>query len=305
MDLYINESKIDFTLEGEKTLAAVIAALESWLAEQKLLLAELKVNGEEYDQTLLKKNASLSLEAINEIRATATDLMGYEEIQVVSLLNYFQRFKQALATMDKQSLESLLEGFTERRERLGILFSDHPQFQADGTTALQLDRLFTGTTYEMIKMWDQAASNQAQALCQEIISELEQRQQEYTRLAITSQKLFKTVMAKLKETVSRLPEVSLLLQTGKDNEAMQIIISFTEMTQLFFQLAANALSEQAERDQFAALSEELNIHLKEILTAFQQKDYVLIGDLCEYELAPHLTELLSFAEQHLATAEST
>jgi len=302
MDLYINDSKVSFTLEGEKTLAAVIAALESWLAEQKLLLVELKVNGEDYDQTLLKKNASLPLEAISEIRATATDLMGYEEIQVASLLNYFQRLKQALATIDKQSLEILLEGFAERKERLSLLFSDHPQFKADGATALQLDRLFAGTTYKMIRMWDQAALSQAQAICQTIITELEQRQQEYAKLATNSKKLFKTVLLKLKETVIKLSEVSLLLQTGKDNEAMQIIIAFTEMTQLFFQLVASSLIEEAELNQFATLSEEMNVHLKELLTAFQHKDYVLIGDLCEYELAPRLTKLLSFAEQHLAPA---
>jgi hypothetical protein len=95
--------------------------------------------------------------------------------------------------------------------------------------------------------------------------------------------------------IGSVSEVSLLLQTGKDRQAMDRIIRFSEVTQRLLDIVP-FLPKDDERHK---LFEELNPVLRQLLEAFDSKDLVLIGDLFEYEVAPRLTGLLPALERCL------
>jgi hypothetical protein len=99
-------------------------------------------------------------------------------------------------------------------------------------------------------------------------------------------------MSDLKSYVQRLPEVSVLLQTGKDKAAMDTIIGFTDTVHSVLALVP-FLPPDPERGRLIA---DLTPVLRDLVAAFDAKDSVLIGDLLEYEVAPRITKLMPFLE---------
>ena len=116
--------------------------------------------------------------------------------------------------------------------------------------------------------------------------------------------LIKTTKA-LKLSQAEINDISVMLQTGKDREALNSIIKFSELSQKTVRLYP--LLKNAEIFDFEEilindikLSEyynDLNEILSELIEAFTANDSVLIGDLLEYEVAPRLESLIGAFER--------
>jgi hypothetical protein len=91
-------------------------------------------------------------------------------------------------------------------------------------------------------------------------------------------------LAALEEKIG---EVSVLLQSGKDRQAMETVTRFTDL----IEAAVAALQRTGNAGEAAELFSDLNPRLREILGAFDAKDFILVGDLFEYEVAPRLGKL--------------
>jgi hypothetical protein len=92
-----------------------------------------------------------------------------------------------------------------------------------------------------------------------------------------------------------LREVSVLLATGKDREAMDSIVRFTDLLQTLLSLLPS-LPRDGEREK---LFVELNGILREVVAAFDARDSVLIGDLLEYEVTPRLEGILPLLSRYI------
>jgi hypothetical protein len=97
--------------------------------------------------------------------------------------------------------------------------------------------------------------------------------------------------AELEATAAGISEVSVLLATGRDRQAMETVVRFSELSQRLLRhlrsRGAPAVGGREPREFF----DGLNRVLQELLAAFQARDTVLIGDLLEYEVAPRLRQL--------------
>jgi len=102
-------------------------------------------------------------------------------------------------------------------------------------------------------------------------------------------------MSDLRHCVEQLPEVSVLLQTGKDKAAMEAVIGFIDTVHSVLALVP-FLHPDAERGRLIA---DLTPVLRDLVAAFDAKDSVLIGDLLEYEVAPRVTKLMPFLEKRM------
>jgi hypothetical protein len=91
----------------------------------------------------------------------------------------------------------------------------------------------------------------------------------------------------LRQTEGDLREVSLLLQTGKDKAAMDIVIRFTDVTQSLIDILPFCAPDPGR----ARLIAELTPILRDLVAAFDARDSILIGDLLEYEIAPRVEKL--------------
>jgi hypothetical protein len=97
----------------------------------------------------------------------------------------------------------------------------------------------------------------------------------------------------MRELRGGLSEVSVLLQTGRDRQAMDVVISFTDAAQDMVGVLP-FLPPDAER---ARLISDLNPVLHQLAAAFDARDAILIGDLLEYEVAPRMDRLTPLLER--------
>jgi hypothetical protein len=304
VQIYFNNQKINFTLEQEKTLADVVHSLELWFYNQKMFIVSLEVDQKEFSPKDLEQQGLQSIDKIDEIKITASDFLKLETDGVKSLIPYFKDLTESMKAFDETTLAELLQQFPAMFRTLEFVFASR-QNEMNRKNLSALDKTFTGTTVGMISLWNEGTKQTVLSLCDYFLTEAEKINSSYKHIGQASIKITRETLSKLRDIIIRLSEVSILLQTGKDSEAMQVIASFSEMTQLFLHLISDFLAPQTARsisiggESIVDFSRTLNIQLRELIEAFEKKDFILIGDLCEYEIAPKIIKLLDNVEQAL------
>ena len=108
------------------------------------------------------------------------------------------------------------------------------------------------------------------------------------------------------EIAVRLEDLPLDMQTGKDHRAAETITLFSSLVEKIFRLiflfkhfGADIQSikvssmDNTETVNLKDYIGEFSAALKELISAYENKDTILVGDLAEYELAPRLRCLTS------------
>ena len=106
---------------------------------------------------------------------------------------------------------------------------------------------------------------------------------------------FSNIKPVLEETCSRLENLALDIQTGKDSRSAQTIQLFSGVSEKILRIL-NQLDIQgylSGKKQFSPIIGEFGNLVEELLSAYEKHDTVLVGDLAEYEAAPKLKELYS------------
>ena len=112
---------------------------------------------------------------------------------------------------------------------------------------------------------------------------------------------FKSINEDLTDLEKNLTEIPVLLQSGKEKEAAEIVQDFANafdnfckavtLSSLFVDYFANT-KEKAQK--ISAFLEDFAPILSDFENAFKDKDTVLIGDLSEYEIAPRISQMKDF-----------
>ncbi|MBN2874383.1 MAG: hypothetical protein JXM71_04750, partial [Spirochaetales bacterium] len=104
-----------------------------------------------------------------------------------------------------------------------------------------------------------------------------------------------------------LSEVPVRLQTGKDAEAMRTMVLAVELVNKMVRImpvltrTASAVPLEIGGTPVAEFYGSFNDVLRELATAFENKDSVLIGDLAEYEIRPRLQSFFDAVRLSMAT----
>ncbi|GHV15994.1 hypothetical protein FACS189493_0930 [Spirochaetia bacterium] len=266
MDISINGKSADITLESEQTIGEVLSGIEQWLQSSELRLKGLDIDGEPVD-------------------SDAVDAVFTRDLQGIDSLDIKVCSRQEL-TLDALSFaRGYLEAFagTEDRE---ILASGWKESAAASYLAEEIPEIANAVTGTL-----SGSHTGALALVEERIRELADPQGELCRME-----------AAVTGIISRLEELPLDIQTGKDGRAAETISLFSAIAEKFFRLflilksgARNTAIDDLMIDSVPVMEflEEFGAALKEILAAYGTKDVVLVGDLAEYELAPRLRTFYS------------
>ena len=101
------------------------------------------------------------------------------------------------------------------------------------------------------------------------------------------------------EIDSKLPEISVLLQSGKDREASDIINSLATAMSDFVHIARMSVlfpelygQITIDGNNLQSFFEEFSPILKDFEQAMESKDSVTVGDLSEYEISPRLKNVI-------------
>lgn len=297
MDIELNGEKLDIILEKEKNLQEVMEGLEKWLLDSELVITAVTINGEEMVSTAQGAWAKRPLEEIQHLGLSAAPLREVACDIIDTARQYLTMLTRGIETADSKLLAELKPGFPYMLETIEHLSGrgTSPAWQQEliqWLQALKIKAVFTP---------DAPGASQIPGLCTQILRMLEKlNSQEPVQTAPLSH--LPELRKQISGSIEKMNEVSILLQTGKDKEAMEIIIGFTEQMQTLqhifsglkesdnFVLADQQIAGQSPE----AFYTQLNTILKELIAAFDIKDYVLIGDLLEYEIAPKMKDIIHF-----------
>jgi hypothetical protein len=285
LEIQINNQNLDFTIEQDETLGEVVKDIEAWLDGTDLVLYSVRHEEREllsmpYEQWGSTPHSEVGILDVKVKHARELALLNLQTI-----LEYLGMLKQSITANAGDRLEELLSGFSALVESLDKHFPANPLLQT-------LVSLFENSQAEQVLAWPEEKRQQALKLIDLVHARVSFRLQEHQ----DPKAALKTLSDALAVCIEEVSEISILLQTGKDRQAMDTIVRFSELSQNLVRLVASVFSENSNKD-LEVFYQELNSVLSELLEAFEAKDTVLIGDLMEYEIAPRLERLRTFLQE--------
>ena len=283
MEIRINDQPLAFQLENERTLGEVLHGLERWLAGSELVLCEARCAGRDLLSSPAEEWSATPHGEVQRLELTVRHASELRRENLRTLQEFLQAARKFAAGPAAPIAEELLRGYPLFLESLRRHFSEAEV----GARLEELAALGAGLGPQELCRLDaqaRAALASAAASLQETIGRrLEETGEPRAALAALS--------SELEATAAGISEVSVLLATGRDRQAMAAVVRFSELCQrllaLLGSLGVPAVGGREPAEFFAGL----NAVLQELIAAFQARDTVLIGDLLEYEIAPRLRQL--------------
>ncbi len=284
MVILINEQKVDFKLENEKKVEDIYNAIKIWLKESNHLIYSFVIDGKETDPEKKELWAEKKADTIEKIGITALTEKEYKLTGLLTVAEYINLLLKAVSNDSVNMIKELIEEYPSIIKNIPILINGSQGELISGhlsqiikNSGLLKEGLLVDTKgmflteIEKISELINCAAREIEDPLQELTSTLD---------IITA-------------LIPRINEVSILLQTGKDQEAMGVIVKFSELLQKILRLISFFDTDNIiiDGNNFIKYSEDLNLVLTELVDAFSINDSVLIGDLLEYEITPKLMDL--------------
>jgi hypothetical protein len=267
MNIRINGKAADIQPESEKTVGEILSALESWLEGTGHRLSGLGIDGKAVDADSMEVFFGMEIEGVDTLDVYTSSIAELYAECLSRLLEAIDGYEAA--------------GFEERGP-LAALWHGSP---AAGLLAEQSPDLAGWT--EKTFSGEGAGPRALRAAVEERMRELEDPAGELEKIG-----------ALVAEVCSRLEELPLDIQTGKDAKAAETTSYFSGVAEKVFRIyaalqaggfpAGGIIVDGVPAIEFI---EKFHSILKELLSAYEQRDTVLVGDIAEYEVAPRLRGL--------------
>jgi molybdopterin converting factor small subunit len=262
MQIRINDQTADVTLENEKTVGEIIANIEQWLAASGHRLSGISIDGNSIHPSGL---GDFFLKEIDSIKTLDLYTSAICELMAESLFNLLA---------DIKDFETL--GFEEKK----IFFQNWKESAQANFISEQMPDLyslfvnsFSGNDKDLGAVF---------SITEERLREVKEPLSEFLKL-----------QPLLEDTCTRLENLALDIQTGKDSHAAQTLQLFSGISEKIFRILNQLEIQRYLPDQapFSKLIGEFGGQVKELLEAYEKNDTILVGDIGEYEAAPKLKEL--------------
>lgn len=292
MEIKINNQKIDFSLEDEKTLGDIVDGIYQWLGSSGYRISAIEHDGSTiYPDADPQENWKRhSIDGVKLLHFTVLSQSEQHVQDLHTIHQYISLFNHALSAGNQKLLSELLEDLPYITQHIDLFLGGRDNYGASLQQLIDSSGVKEGEFKSPVK--------NLMVYCQNLLVLLSSRISEFTNPFLE----MKSSATALQQLLPKLSDVSVLLQTGKDKEAMNLIIEFTEISQKLIRLYSiirdegytDLADKPIEGQSFSEFYEEMNGILRELEEAFNSGDSVLIGDLLEYEIAPKLEKLLEF-----------
>ncbi len=275
MDIRINGRDAGIVLEDEKTVGDLLAGIESWLEGTGNRISALALDGTPVNSEEIPTAFDRGLDSLEMI-----------DIGVSSRLDLLY---EAFAAV-RDALKAYADAPFEDRSAL------RHSFESDAAAAFLAEQSpDIAKTVEASLRGEGISPASAIKLVEERMRELSDPKEETLSCdALTA------------EIVSRLEDLPLDMQTGKDKRAMETIQLFSHITEKLFRLLSALKQCGFDTDTINVADEPFNRFingfdsiLQELLGAYEAQDTVLTGDIAEYEMAPRLAALYSAMQERV------
>jgi hypothetical protein len=293
MNMTMNGSKINFSLEGEADVAGLLSSLDSWLEDRGFVMVSLSIDGEECSLDIDRvKDRALS--SVENVDIAVEPLAGYRAMALERASLWASR---AASVFSPDSLADASEIGKLGAEGRALIEGRSGFLDPDELSLLEwIASALVSRDSGIAEPSDAAARSRA------VSATLASRAQELRDPAEAARKAVRE-FASLRPRLFGLP---VLLQTGQDRDAMAVVSDFADffsrsvrlipiLTLSGLGLGSENLGGKDPGDFYSGL----NRALTDFIDAFSAQDTVLIGDLCEYEILPQLDILFRGVEGRL------
>jgi len=270
MEIRINGKSAAITLESEKTVGEVLTGIQNWLETSGFFISGLEMDGKSYGSHSLDTIFALPLEGVSSIDVKTS---GWAELMLEALVG-LKSDLEFFGTLDAQGQRECRERWEKALPAL-FLQKNAPDLYSVVIKTLEGNLPAAGTI----------------GYVSERVREIEDP---YRELALSRELV--------NEIAKRLEELPLDVQTGKDARAAETITVFSSLTEKINRLAILLRSFGTDVENlkitlsdgsvsYKDYIDEFGTALKELVSAYENNDTVLVGDLAEYELSPRLLNL--------------
>jgi hypothetical protein len=263
----LNGKPFDLVIEAEKTIGELLSGVDEWLEGTGLFLSGLEVDGKIYGALSMDEVFALSLDAAGTIDIKTS---GWAELFIEALTD----LKSDITIMENIPSEERQNYLCEREQGPAARFLEK--------NAPDIYRA----------LMESPPSPSLLCLIDERIRELCSPVTEIREMLPAS-----------RDIVSRLEELPLDMQTGKDGRASETMLLFSNTTEKIFRLLTLVRYYGTDTRNMKESLEDFGAAVKELLSAYENRDTVLVGDLSEYELAPRLLKLTEALHEYSFSLE--
>ncbi|MBN2050830.1 MAG: hypothetical protein JW760_10330 [Spirochaetales bacterium] len=305
MEIRLNREPLDITMEDEKVLSDVVDELYRLIQDAGFHISRIQHNGEELIPEEKTSWADLPLEHVGVLDIEAKTLREATFEHLNTVRQYISMVRGAFLKENTPLLTDLSIDYPSVRDSLDPLISS----QGPGNP---LAEILDEQIHRFNVFSDQPLYKDSDSLIELLNSLLTLLAERMREISSPAEELKKSSEA-LKAMLGSLRDVSLLLQTGKDREAMALVLSCIELVSKIIRLYPLILDESGISPDTLTVGEssikdfysDFNATMEELIQAFQVNDSVLIGDLLEYEVAPRLESLLPSLADIVSSEERT
>jgi len=277
VNISIDGNIIDYTLEKEKNSYDIIESISLWLKKNYIIIKSIKIDEKEYnydDKILLSE---LSIDSINKIDIFTLTIREYKYNQLLIIQKYFEDLISLLNSNNKDETLKFLKTYEKIKPDMEDVIDKIYKLENQGfieTIASKKD--LTESDHENLKFFTENIFFVIGERKREIIN---------PETEIEKEKIFFDAF---------LPEIeiiSVLLQTGKQSQALEKIIKFVDFVKKLSRLLSyyNMGLGKIEPEEISKYNKLLN----DLGEAIRRGDSVLIGDIMEYELSPIIEQFFN------------
>jgi hypothetical protein len=274
MKITIDDVAINFTLETEKNCFDVIEAVKQWLAEKYITIISLKIDNKEYSTDSKSELENLSIDGISNIDILTITLKELKFNKLIIIQNYFESLLVFTEIKDKIKLFEFLNEYKQIKPIMENIVDK--AYNPD-------NKGFIESIVEKKEIDDISLEN-LKNFAKSIIFIVEERKKEI----LNTQEEIERGKKYFIELLPEIEVVSVLLQTGKNQEAIEKIIKFIDFAKKFSRILSyyNMDTNKIELEKISNYNNLLN----NLCDSLSRGDSVLTGDILEYELTPVIEE---------------
>ncbi|MCL2480801.1 MAG: hypothetical protein FWF38_03715 [Spirochaetaceae bacterium] len=277
MNISIDGNIIDYTLEKEENGYDIIRAISLWLKKNYIIIKSIKIDEKEYnydDKTLL---GELSINSINKIDIFTLTVREYKYNQLLIIQEYFENLISLINSNNKDEVLKFLKTYEKIKPDMEEVIDKIYKSENQGfIETFASKKELTDSDYENLKFFTENIFFVIGERKREIINPETEIEKE--------KKYFDTFLPEIEI-------ISVLLQTGKQNEALEKIIKFVDFSKKLSRLLSyyNMGLGKIEAEEIS----KYNKLLHDLKDAIGRGDSVLIGDILEYELSPIIEQFFN------------
>jgi hypothetical protein len=300
MVIMVNGSPLALEVKEGSSLGELLSGADELLDSEGSVIVSLKVEGEEIDAESYSRIAGRQAASVTSVEIQAEDSSALRIRAIETLLELLdiarRHAEDAAAHGTATDWQGLRAGARDMRDAFAGLFA------ADELSFVQL---FTDILERAGDEPDKAGRAEVSAQAERLTALFGERQAELRSPAGEMRTAGTLFEAKAPE----LAELPVLLQTGKEDQAMKAILYFIEIFNKVIRIIPELRKRGVDTGSISVEGKGMpefygsfNQVLRELTEAFEHKDAVLIGDLAEYEVLPRMRSF--FAAMREALPES-